>query len=37
MNQHYSHIAAFALAAALGAELALAPAVCRDSYARRFG
>ena len=37
MNQHYSHIAAFALAAVLGADLVLAPAVCRDSYARRFG
>lgn len=36
INQHYSHIAAFSLAAALGAELILPPAVCRDSFAHYF-
>lgn len=36
INQQYSHIAAFALAAALGAELVLPPAVCRDSFAHYF-
>ncbi|EFN51509.1 hypothetical protein CHLNCDRAFT_140196 [Chlorella variabilis] len=36
INQHYSHIAAFTLAAALGAELVLPPAVCRDSFAHYF-
>jgi hypothetical protein len=36
INQHYSHIAAFALATVLGAELVLPPAVCRDSFAHYF-
>lgn len=36
INQHYSHVAAFSLAAALGAELVLPPAVCRDSFAHYF-
>ena len=36
INQQYSHIAAFALAAALGAEVVLPPAVCRDSFAHYF-
>jgi hypothetical protein len=36
INQHYSHIAAFSLAAVLGAELVLPPAVCRDSFAHYF-
>ncbi len=36
INQHYSHIAAFSLAAMLGAELVLPPAVCRDSFAHYF-
>ena len=36
INQHYSHIAAFTLAATLGAELVLPPAVCRDSFAHYF-
>ena len=36
INQQYSHIAAFALAAALGAEIVLPPAVCRDSFAHYF-
>lgn len=36
INQQYSHIAAFTLAAALGAELVLPPAVCRDSFAHYF-
>ena len=36
INQQYSHIAAFALAAVLGAELVLPPAVKRDSFAKYF-
>lgn len=36
INQHYSHVAAFALAATLGAEIVLPPAVCRDSFAHYF-
>lgn len=36
MNQHYSHIAAFTLAAAVNAELVLPPAVQRDSFAHYF-
>lgn len=36
INQQYSHIAAFSLAAVLGAELVLAPAVKRDSFAHYF-
>eukprot|EP00887_Chlorella_sp_A99_P002549 scaffold6.g2549.t1 len=36
INQHYSHIAAFSLAAVLGAEIVLPPAVCRDSFAHYF-
>jgi hypothetical protein len=36
INQHYSHIAAFTLAAALNAELVLPPAVQRDSFAKYF-
>jgi hypothetical protein len=36
INQHYSHIAAFSLAATLGAELILPPAVCRDSFGHYF-
>lgn len=36
INQHYSHIAAFSLAAVLGAELVLPPAVCRDSFGHYF-
>ncbi|KAK9827681.1 hypothetical protein WJX81_007940 [Elliptochloris bilobata] len=36
INQHYSHISAIALAATLGAELVLPPAVKRDSFALYF-
>ena len=36
INQHYSHIAAFTLAALVGAELVLPPAVCRDSFGHYF-
>lgn len=36
INQQYSHIAAFALAAALGSELVLPPAVQRDSFANYY-
>lgn len=36
INQQYSHIAAFALSAVLGAEIVLAPAVKRDSFANYF-
>ena len=36
MNQHYSHIAAFTLAAVVNAELVLPPAVQRDSFAHYF-
>lgn len=36
INQQYSHIAAFALGAVLGAELVLPPAVKRDSFAHYF-
>ncbi|KAK9785429.1 hypothetical protein WJX73_009533 [Symbiochloris irregularis] len=36
INQQYSHIAAFALATALGAEIVLPPAVKRDSFAHYF-
>ena len=36
INQQYSHIAAFSLSAVLGAELVLAPAVKRDSFANYF-
>ncbi len=36
INQHYSHIAAFSLAAMLGAELVLPPAVMRDSFEHYF-
>ena len=36
MNQHYSHIAAFTLAAAVNAELVLPPAVQRDSFGHYF-
>jgi hypothetical protein len=36
INQQYSHIAAFSLAAVLGSELVLAPAVKRDSFAHYF-
>ena len=36
INQHYSHIAAFSLAAVLGAEIVLPPAAKRDSFAHYF-
>lgn len=36
MNQHYCHIAAFALAAALGAEIVLPPAAKRNSFGLYF-
>ena len=36
INQQYSHIAAFALAEALHAEIVLPPAVMRDSFAHYF-
>ncbi len=36
MNQHYSHIAALTLAAALGADVVLPHAVRRDSFANYF-
>jgi hypothetical protein len=36
MNQHYSHIAALTLAAALNASVVMPPAVKRDSYAKYF-
>jgi hypothetical protein len=36
INQHYSHIAAFTLAAVVNAELVLPPAVQRDSFAHYF-
>lgn len=36
INQHYSHVAALSLASALGAEVVLPPAVCRDSFAHYF-
>lgn len=36
INQQYSHIAAFSLAAVLGAEIVLPPAAKRDSFAHYF-
>ena len=36
INQHYSHIASISLAAVLGAEVVLPPAVKRDSFAHYF-
>ena len=36
INQHYSHIAAFTLASAIGAELVLPPALQRDSFGSYF-
>lgn len=36
MNQQYSHLAAFSLAATLGAEIVLPPAVYRDSFSKHF-
>ena len=36
INQQYSHIAAFALGAVLGAEIVLPPAAKRDSFAHYF-
>lgn len=36
INQQYSHIAAFALAAVLGAEVVLPPAAKRDSFGHYF-
>ena len=36
INQHYSHIAAFTLSSAIGAELVLAPGLQRDSFASYF-
>ena len=36
INQQYSHIAAFTLAAVLGAEIVLPPAAKRDSFAHYF-
>mmetsp|Transcript_3827 Transcript_3827/g.11047 ORF Transcript_3827/g.11047 Transcript_3827/m.11047 type:complete len:533 (-) Transcript_3827:775-2373(-) len=36
INQHYSHIASFVLAAVLGAEVVLPPAAKRDSFANYF-
>ena len=36
INQHYSHIAAFVLSAALQSEIVLPPAVQRDSFAKYF-
>ena len=36
INQHYSHIAALTLAAALKASVVMPPAVRRDSYAKYF-
>jgi hypothetical protein len=36
INQHYSHIAAFALAAVLGAEVVLPPAMHRSSFQHIF-
>ncbi|GAB4814797.1 hypothetical protein N2152v2_001843 [Parachlorella kessleri] len=36
INQQYSHIAAFTLAAVLRADIVLPPAVCRDSFEHYF-
>lgn len=36
INQHYSHIAAFTLSSAIGAELVLPPGLQRDSFASYF-
>ncbi len=36
INQHYSHIAAFVLSAALQSEIVLPPAVQRDSFAKYY-
>ena len=36
INQHYSHIAAFALASVLGAEVVLPPAMHRSSFQHIF-
>ena len=36
INQHYSHIASFVLAAVLGAEVVLPPAAKRDSFGNYF-
>lgn len=36
INQHYSHIAAFVLSAALQSEIVLPPAVQRDSFGKYF-
>lgn len=36
INQHYAHIAALSLATALGAEVVLPPAFCRDSFGTYF-
>lgn len=36
MNQQYSHVAAFALAISLGAEIVLPPAATRDSFGKHF-
>ena len=36
INQHYSHIAAFTLSSAIGAQLVLAPALQRDSFGSYF-
>jgi hypothetical protein len=36
LNQHYSHVAALALAVALGADVLLPPGVKRDSFAHYF-
>lgn len=36
INQHYSHIASFVLAAVLGAEVVLPPAAKRDSFGHYF-
>lgn len=36
MNQHYSHIAAITLAAALGADIMIPQALTRDSFASSF-
>ena len=36
INQHYSHIAAFTLSSAVGAQLVLAPALQRDSFGSYF-
>ena len=36
INQHYSHIAAFTLSSAIGAELVMAPGLQRDSFGSYF-